>query len=215
MSGRRKRAPPVRVGEDAKKKLNWNMLDDRKNEDAQQDAQQDAQRDAERDAQTPSCSVPPSLSTTQDTSSSASQPPGTSSDGAPASASLALAVEPVVEPDHGWKALVGEFSVRPARVPSDYERRAFVLHRAGGRLCLTYGGRDESSGLRGPDGDACTAECGLRAIPLEDLDWMQKRRVVQLCHRATEDGSVKVRRYSREDGTRSYSAVFITRGTEG
>uniref|UniRef100_A0A8C3AMQ7 SNF2 histone linker PHD RING helicase n=1 Tax=Cyclopterus lumpus TaxID=8103 RepID=A0A8C3AMQ7_CYCLU len=193
MSGRRKRAPPVRVDEDAKKKLDWNMLDDRKSEENQTPT-----------GSTPPVGPPPFPSTTQDADEaacSASKVPGTSAPAsAPASASLALTVEPAAEPSHTWKALIGEFSVRPARVPSDCERRrAFVLRRTGDQLCLSYSSCDEVSGLRRPDGDTCTAECSLRVVPLEDLDWMQKRRVVQLCHQASE-GSVKVGIYLLETG---------------
>lgn len=196
MSSRRKRAPPVRVDEDAKKRLNWNMLDDRKNEEIQVDEQ------------TPTCSIlpvdpPPSnsfLSTAEDVpeaacSSSVCFPeelPGTSSDCSSASASLALSVVPALKLGHSWKALIGEFSVRPAWIPSDCELRALVLHRMGEQLCLSYSGCDESSGLQWrAEEDACTAECSLSGIPLEDLDWMQKRKVVQLCHQAKES-SVKV-----------------------
>ncbi len=196
MSSRRKRAPPVRVNEEDKKKLDWNMLEDRKNEENQEDDQ------------TPTCSMLPVdptpsisfLSTTEDITEAAcsssvrftEELPGTSSDGTSASASLALTVEPVLKQGHIWKALIGEFNLRPAWIPSDCEQRAFMLHRTGEQLCLSYSSCDESSGLQWrPDEDTCTAECSLSVIPLEDLDWMQKRRVVQLCHQTKEE-SLKV-----------------------
>ncbi|TKS86976.1 E3 ubiquitin-protein ligase SHPRH [Collichthys lucidus] len=204
MSSRRKKAPPVRVDEEDKKRLNWNMLDDRKNEEIPEDDQ------------IPTCSVLPAdpapsssfLSTIEDVADAActsslrvtEELPSTSSDSTSTSASLALAVEPVLKAGHIWKALIGEFSVRPSWIPSDCEQRAFVLHRMGEQLCLSYSSCDESSGLQWkPDGDTCTAECSLSAIPLEDLDWMQKRRVVQLCHQ-TKEGSVKVGIYVVETG---------------
>nr|XP_046268711.1 E3 ubiquitin-protein ligase SHPRH [Scatophagus argus]XP_046268712.1 E3 ubiquitin-protein ligase SHPRH [Scatophagus argus] len=204
MSSRRKRAPPVRVDEEDKKRLNWNMLEDRKNEEIQEDDQ------------IPTCSVlsvdptPSSsfLSSPEDVTEPAcvgsvrftEEIPGTSSDTAPASASLALTVQPALKLGHIWKALIGEFTVRPAWTPSDCEQRAFILHRMGDQLCLSYSSCDESSGLQWrPDGDTCTAECSLSVIPLEDLDWMQKRRVVQLCHQA-KDGAVKVGIYLLETG---------------
>lgn len=192
MSSRRKRAPPVRVDEDAKKKLNWNMLDDRKTELIQED-----------DDQTPTCSVLPIdpapsssfLSASEDVSEActrsvqfAEELPGTSSDCTSASASLALSVLPTSKLSHIWKALIGEFSVRPAWLPSDCEQRAFTLHRMGDQLCVSYSSCDESSGLQWkPDEDTCTVECSLTRIPLEDLDWLQKRRVVQLCHQEKEE----------------------------
>ncbi|XP_065822633.1 E3 ubiquitin-protein ligase SHPRH [Labrus bergylta] len=204
MSSRRKRAPPVRVDEEGKKRLNWNMLDDRKGEVIQENGE------------TPSCSAisaeptPGSsfFSTAEDVPEAAcsssvqhtEELPATSLDSTFTSTSLSLAVEPAVKLGHVWKALIGEFSICPAWIPADCEERAFVLHRMGDQLCLSYCSSDDSSGLQWtPDEDTCTAECGLNVIPLEDLDWMQKRRVVQLCHQEKED-SVKVGIYLLETG---------------
>lgn len=213
MSNRRKRAPPVRVDEEQKKKLNWNMLDDRKTEAIQDDDQ------------IPTCSIfsvspPPnssSLSATEaacDTSVQlAEELPCASLDGAPALASLDLTVTPALKLRHIWKALIGEFSIQPAWIPSDCEQSAFVLHRIGGQLRLNYCSCDEDAGLGGSsDEDSCTVECSFNIVPLEDLDWMQKRRVVQLCYQAKE-GAVKVGYYTgkhfeilkiREEITLSY-----------
>lgn len=190
MSNRRKRAPPVRVDEEQKKKLTWNMLDDRKDDD-----------------EIPTCSVfsvsplPHSsfLSAAEaacDTSVQfPEEPPCASSDGASASASLDLTVMPALKMSHIWKALIGEFSVQPAWIPSDCEQRAFVLHRIGAQLCLNYCSCEEEVVLEGKsDEDSCTVECNFNVVPLEDLDWMQKRRVVQLCYQAKE-GAVKVGYY--------------------
>ncbi|KAM7403469.1 hypothetical protein PAMA_004094 [Pampus argenteus] len=205
MSSRRKRAPPVRVDEEAKKRLNWNMLEDRRPEVIQED-----------DDQTPTCSVLPVdpipsssfLSTSREISEAActhpvqfaEELPGTSSDCISASASLALTVLPASKLSHIWKALIGEFSVRPAWLPSDCEQRLFTLHRMGDQLCLSYNSCDDSSGLQWrPDEDTCTAECSLTRIPLEELDWLQKRRVVQLCHQE-KDESVRVGIYLVETG---------------
>ncbi|KAM9707340.1 E3 ubiquitin-protein ligase SHPRH [Menidia menidia] len=204
MSSRRKRAPPVRVDEEAKRKLEWNMLDDRKNEVIQEDDQ------------TPSCSIlsadplPSStfLSTTEDITESAhsrsvqfsEELPGTSLDVSSASASLTLTVLPSLKQGHLWKALIGEFSLRPSWFSADYEQRVFTLHRMGEQLCVSYSSCDESSGLQWrPDEDSCTAECSLSRIPLEDLDWLQKRRVVQLFHQSKEN-TVKVGIYLLETG---------------
>uniref|UniRef100_A0A3Q3WIF0 Uncharacterized protein n=1 Tax=Mola mola TaxID=94237 RepID=A0A3Q3WIF0_MOLML len=200
MSSRRKRAPPARVNEEEKKRLSWNMLEDRKNEVIQEDDQM------------PTCSVLPDSPAPSSSFLSPTQParatsvqfteelPGTSSDGISASASLALSVEPVLKLGHVWKALIGEFSVWPAWIPSDCEQRAFILHRMGEQLCLSYSSCDDSVELQWrPDKDTCMVECSLSVIPLEDLDWMQKRRVVQLCHQ-TKEGSVKVGIYVLETG---------------
>ncbi|XP_072221237.1 E3 ubiquitin-protein ligase SHPRH [Leuresthes tenuis] len=204
MSSRRKRAPPARVDDEAKRRLEWNMLEDRKKEVIQEDDQ------------TPSCSilsVDPSpsstfLSAAEDATEapythsvqSSEELPGTSSDVTFASASLTLTVLPSFKLGHIWKALVGEFSLRPSWLPSDSEQRVFTLHRMGEQLCLSYSSCDDSSGLQWrPDEDSCTTECSLRRIPLEDLDWLQKRRVVQLLHQ-TQEQTVKVGIYLLETG---------------
>lgn len=190
----------MRVDEEAKKRLNWNMLDDRKNEVIQED-----------DDQMPTCSLlpvdpTPSSSFLIETACPRSvqfteEQPSTSSEGTTASASLALTVVPVLKLCHIWKALIGEFSVHPAWLPSDFEQKAFTLHHINDQLCLSWcASCSESSGLqRRSDEDTCTAECSLSRIPLEDLDWLQKRRVVQLCHQEKEE-SIKVGIYLLETG---------------
>ncbi|CAB1415525.1 unnamed protein product [Pleuronectes platessa] len=203
MSSRRKRAPPVKVDEDSKKKLNWNMLDDRKDEITH-----------EEEDQTPTCSIPPGdstpssflISSTEDPAACpgsvrfSEELPCTSSEAAVASTSLSLTVVPPSKLVNVWKALIGEFRVCPAWLPSDCEQKAFTLHRRGDQLCLSYSSCDESSELQlTPDEETCTVECSLSQIPLEDLDWLQKRQVTQLCHQ-TKDETIKVGIYLLETG---------------
>ena len=171
------------------------MVDDRKNETTH-----------EEEDQTPTCSILPgdstpsnfSISTTEDPAASpgsvrfTEELPCTSSDAPVASTSLSLTVVPPSKLVNIWKALIGEFRVCPAWLPSDWEQKAFTLHRTGDQLCLSYSSCDESSELQWTPGEeTCTAECSLSRIPLEDLDWLQKRRVMQLCHQ-TKDDSIKV-----------------------
>ncbi|XP_069567655.1 E3 ubiquitin-protein ligase SHPRH [Brachyistius frenatus] len=191
MSGRRKRAPPVRVDEEAKRKLEWNMLEDRRNEAIPEEDQ------------TPTCSalsVDPTPSSSACTRSGrlAEETPGTSSESA--SASLTLTVLPASQLAHIWKALIGEFSLRPARLPPDCEQSTFTLHRVFDQLCFSPSSCEENSGLQWrSEEDPCPTECSLSRIPLEDLDWLQKRKVVQLCHQA-QDESIKVGIYLLETG---------------
>lgn len=124
--------------------------------------------------------------------------PSTSSESASAPTSLALSVVPVLKLGHIWKALIGEFSVRPAWLPSGYEQRSFMVYRMGEQLYLRYSSCDESSELQwSPEEDSCAVECSLSRIPFEDLDWLQKRRVVQLCHQ-TKEQDVKVQLFAKE-----------------
>lgn len=181
----------MRVDEEQKKKLNWNMLDDRKEDD-----------------EIPTCSIfsvsplpHSSFLSANETACDTSvqlpeEHPCASSDGTSASVSLDLSVTPALKMSRIWKALIGEFSIQPAWIPSDCEQRAFVLHRIGAQLCLNYYSCVEEVGLEGKsDVDSCTVECNFSVVPLEDLDWMQKRRVVQLCHQAKE-GTVRVGYYT-------------------
>lgn len=191
----------MRVDEAAKRGLDWDMLEDRRKEVEEE--------------QTPSCSRPfgdPRASSSFPSGVEAfcapplrvsDQRPGPSADSGPCSASLALSVLPAPRLAHVWKALLGEFRVRPARPPPDWEQTAFTLRRTGGQLCLSYSTEEQpwSSG-----GDSCPSEAGLSGISLEELDWLQRRRAVQLLHQADAPafkvdpslpGSVMTQRFSR------------------
>lgn len=192
----------MRVDEEDKKRLNWNMLEDRKAEAVQDEDPVPTRSVLPND---PCAGSSFSATTSVDAPCSsvhlAEELPGTSSDSAAASATLALTVEPASKLANLWKALIGEFSVRLAWTPTDCQHRAFVLHRVGSQLRASYSSCDDGSASEwrpGEDG-TCTAVCSLTAVPLEDLDWMQKRRVVQLCHQEKE-GSVKVGIYVLEAG---------------
>uniref|UniRef100_A0A8C7S746 SNF2 histone linker PHD RING helicase n=1 Tax=Oncorhynchus mykiss TaxID=8022 RepID=A0A8C7S746_ONCMY len=165
MSNRRKRAPPVRVDEEAKKKLNWNMHEDRRIETLLQ----------EEEDQIPTSSF---LSTR-------------------------LGEDPQLP------SLIGEFSLRPpplwVNLPG-CDQRAFTLRRTGDQLCLSLtSSSEESSTSTGglemrPLDRTCPVECFLTGgIVLEELDWLQKRRAVQLCHQPGED-EIKVGIYVLESG---------------
>ncbi|XP_013876759.1 E3 ubiquitin-protein ligase SHPRH [Austrofundulus limnaeus] len=203
MSSKRKRVPPVRVDEEAKRRLEWNMMENRKNEVIQEDELTPDARSVPPTDTTPSSSF---FSITEDVNEAAcsrsvqfsDELPSTSS--ACASASLSLSVLPASNLAHIWKALIGEFNLWAAWLPSDYEQRVFVLYRKGEQLHISYSSCDESSEHEWrPDISGSAAECSLCRIPLEDLDWLQKRMVVQLCHQ-TKEHEVKVGVYLLESG---------------
>lgn len=198
MSSKRKRIPPVRVDEESKRRLEWNMMENRKNEAIQEDELTPDACSVPPDDTTPSSSF---FSITEDVNEAAcsrsvqflEELPSTSSDSG--SASLELSVLPASKLAHIWKALIGDFNIWAAWVPSDYEQRVFVLYRKGELLHISYSSCDESSEHEWePDVGGSAAECSLFRISLEDLDWLQKRRVVQLCHQ-TKDQEVKVGAY--------------------
>uniref|UniRef100_A0A4W5PI40 SNF2 histone linker PHD RING helicase n=1 Tax=Hucho hucho TaxID=62062 RepID=A0A4W5PI40_9TELE len=191
MSNRRKRAPPVRVDEEAKKKLNWNMHEDRRIETLLQ----------EEEDQIPTSSF---LSTGHHIPTASLLFTDTSS-----STFLSLTVLPLSDLAHVWKSLIGEFSLRPPPLwvnPLGCDQRAFTLRRTGDQLCLSLTSSSEESttstgGLETrPLDRTCPVECFLAGgIVLEELDWLQKRRAVQLCHQPGED-EIKVGIYVLESG---------------
>ncbi|KAG7253475.1 hypothetical protein CRUP_014605, partial [Coryphaenoides rupestris] len=230
-----KRAPPVRVDDEAKKKLNWNMFEDRQRECGADTDQPDL----------PSCSTTPfstitSTSTISTTSPSLFTPGGGGSSGrttqrgeevaasssssssalssssSPPSLSLSVVPAETSALARVWKALVGEFSLQLARVPAsscdpDRERRrAFTLRRVGAQVSLRYSAhQEEEESSVGPvrvkeeeeeeeEETLCTIKCS--NIQLEELDWLQKRGVMQLCHHPAKGGAIKVGIYLLEAG---------------
>ncbi|XP_019909524.2 E3 ubiquitin-protein ligase SHPRH isoform X2 [Esox lucius] len=221
MSNRRKRAAPVRVGEEAKKKLDWNMHEDRRNETLlqEEDHQIPTSSLLSTGLQIPTGALISTLQGTCEAGSSSSDAllsdlglgdepphPGSSSTDASISASLALTVLPLCDLGDAWKSLIGEFSLRVLPVwvkPSGFYQRAFTLRRTEDQLCLSVS--DESSDATGGLesrllDSSCLVECSLGGwILLEELDWLQKRRVVQLCHHSGEE-KIKVGIYVLESG---------------
>uniref|UniRef100_A0A8C7CHX0 SNF2 histone linker PHD RING helicase n=1 Tax=Oncorhynchus kisutch TaxID=8019 RepID=A0A8C7CHX0_ONCKI len=197
MSNRRKRAPPVRVDEEAKKKLNWNMHEDRRIETLLQ----------EEEDQIPTSSF---LSTSHHIPTASLLFTGDKiSTNTSSSTFLSLTVLPLSDLAHIWKSLIGEFSLRPPPLwvnPPGCDQRAFTLRRTGDQLCLSLtSSSEESSTSTGglemrPLDRTCPVECFLAGgIVLEELDWLQKRRAVQLCHQPGED-EIKVGIYVLESG---------------
>ncbi|XP_072545423.1 E3 ubiquitin-protein ligase SHPRH [Salminus brasiliensis] len=192
MSSRRKRAPPVRVDEEAKKKLNWNMHQDRRNED---------ELEVEEIFSQPSVSFQPTLvleKPSRDVDGDFLSLPAEKHEIPECSFqdssadTTELNVVPVSALDLVWKALIGEFSLYP-KVPIELADAAFYLQQASDRLSLHLPrtAQEESS--------TCPAECSFGGLSLEDLDWLQKRKVIQLCH-FSGDRAVKLKIFLLESG---------------
>uniref|UniRef100_A0A8C8GF79 SNF2 histone linker PHD RING helicase n=1 Tax=Oncorhynchus tshawytscha TaxID=74940 RepID=A0A8C8GF79_ONCTS len=209
MSNRRKRAPPVRVDEEAKKKLNWNMHEDRRIETLLQEEEDQIPTSSflSTSHHIPTASLlftGDKISTSSLLSTTHQIPTDTSS-----STFLSLTVLPLSDLAHIWKSLIGEFSLRPPPLwvnPPGCDQRAFTLRRTGDQLCLSLtSSSEESSTSTGglemrPLDRTCPVECFLAGgIVLEELDWLQKRRAVQLCHQPGED-EIKVGIYVLESG---------------
>ncbi|KAL7873133.1 hypothetical protein AOLI_G00122040 [Acnodon oligacanthus] len=192
MSSRRKRAPPVRMDEEAKKKLNWNMHQDRRNEG-----------DIEGDEifSEPSVSFQPNLVLEQPSRDVAGKfyplpvekeevPECSFQDSSPDTTELN--VVPLSTMDLGWKALIGEFNLYQ-KVPIELGDFTFCLQQSGNVLLLKI----PSTTLDEPRN--CPVECSFGGLSLEDLDWLQKRKVIQLCY-LSGDGAVKLKIFLLESG---------------
>ncbi len=197
MSSRRKRAPPVRMNEEAKRRVDWNMLEDRRNEGDCEDILESIP------APSDSCHLGPVLESNQEESkqgftSSAGTEEGPSEERPSCSTqdslpdTIELNVMPISALEQGWNVLIGEFNLCP-KIPSMLGDNSFCLQQTGDTLSMSLK-NEELEVETGRSGPVCPVpvECSFGGILLEDLDWLQKRKVIKLCH-ASGDESVKVR----------------------
>ncbi|XP_050989525.1 E3 ubiquitin-protein ligase SHPRH [Labeo rohita] len=204
MSSRRKRAPPVRMDEEAKRRLEWNMHEDRKNEGNCEDILESIP------ALSDSCHPGLVLESNQEEAnlcfmSSAGPEEGPSEERPSCSTqdsvpdTLELNVMPISALDQGWNALIGEFNLC-LKIPVMLGDNSFCLQQTGDTLSMSLNSHEIEvetckSDFIGP----VPIECSFGGILLEDLDWLQKRKVIKLCH-ASGDESVKLKIFLIESG---------------
>lgn len=136
--------------------------------------------------QTPSSSeslVPISETATSRDAKVTEELPGTSSETVPSPAS-SVTVVPLTQAGPAWKALIGEFTVQPAWLPSDFAHRTFSLQRIDQLFSISYCRNDEKCAF---EEESHRADCSLSRISLGSLDWLLQRKVVQLCHQVKEN----------------------------
>lgn len=180
MSSRRKRAAPVRMDEEAKNKLTWNMHEHRKSEGDFEDLEAFSK---------PSVSYQPdpvpdvsNVEVSHSSPISAEKEAGSSmQDSSPDTTELNVLPLSALGPV--WKALIGEFELNP-KAPIELANVTFCLQQTAGVLSLTLTNRNSEI-------TSCPVECSFGGLSLEELDWLQKRKVIQLCQLSGE-GSVKV-----------------------
>ncbi|XP_043924742.1 E3 ubiquitin-protein ligase SHPRH [Protopterus annectens] len=222
MSSRRKSAAPVKVDEEAKKKLCWSMHDGIKDDCFTLDSLQDD-----------SLPGPSSLSSsflivqddTVDEELNCSREQSSSSflqfveDGEesysslpPVSILLNLTVSSM--PSDCWMELLGEFSLElvSGQLPiENINKCTFSLKKAsmGGKLLNLALSKEEDTGVEDNElyetlnshGELYSVECSLRISILEDFMWLQKKRVLGLYHRHSERcDALKVGIYLLESG---------------
>lgn len=201
MSSRRKRAAPVRMDEEAKNKLNWNMHEHRRTEGDFEDleafpqASVSYQPDPVPDVSNAEVLSLSSLIPVEKEEEAGGSMQDSSSD------TTELNVLPVSALGPGWKALIGEFELHP-KVPVELANVTFCLHQTGDVRSLNLASTSSEALTR------CPVECFFGGLSLEELDWLQKRKVVQLCHLSGE-GSVKVFVCVRSDSCSKYVIICI------
>ncbi|EMP39096.1 E3 ubiquitin-protein ligase SHPRH [Chelonia mydas] len=221
MSSRRKCAPPLRMDEEKKKQLCWNMHEDRRNEVIILDDN----IDEDNPVPGPSTS---SVSFVIDDDSideglsykenGGSKSVGFSTDEGEDSCSILTSISVqlniVVSPyhsDNSWKALLGEFVLQlllEKILIEKIHKRSFTLMRADSgdqlQICVharngEEGGDEEEESL-GDYEEGILVESSLSSETLEDLRWLQKKKVIGLYQRPREDQALKVGIYLLEAG---------------
>ncbi|XP_062346111.1 E3 ubiquitin-protein ligase SHPRH [Cinclus cinclus] len=221
MSSRRKRAPPSKVDEEKKKKLCWNMHEDRKNEMVTLD---DEVTNEVTPVPVPSTSASFIVINYDSTDEDLVQKEGGGSKSvltvndeedsysilAPVSVQLNIIVLPY-RADRSWKALLGEFALH---LPSgqiltdEFHDRSFTLMRGDcdGELQVCVHERSEeeySNGTKeymGTYEQRILVEATLSGEILEGLRWLQKKKIIGLYQRPREAQDLKVGIYLLEAG---------------
>ncbi|XP_072712275.1 E3 ubiquitin-protein ligase SHPRH isoform X3 [Ciconia boyciana] len=223
MSGRRKRAPPSKIDEEKKKKLCWNMHEDRRNEMITLD-----------DEITNEDHVPgPSTSSTSfivinddSTDEDLIQKEGSGSKSVkfltvndeddsytiltPVAVQLNIMVLPY-RADGSWKALLGEFALHlPSEqiLTDEFHERSFTLMRGDSddqlQVCVHERSEDEYSNetkeYLGAYEQRILVEPTLGGEILEGLRWLQKKKIIGLYQRPGEAQTLKVGIYLLEAG---------------
>ncbi|XP_062862969.1 E3 ubiquitin-protein ligase SHPRH [Trichomycterus rosablanca] len=186
MSSRRKRVAPVRMDDEDKKKLDWNMHDHRRTE-----GEFEADESFLETSLSISCQPDPVLDVTSGTVAGHSfEEPGSSMLDSPEI--IELTVMPVCALVLSWKALIGEFNLHP-KVPMELTDVNFCLQQTQNALLIIPATTTSDQPTKYP------TECSLGGLSLEDLDWLQKRKIIQLCH-LSGDGAVKLKFFLLESG---------------
>ncbi|XP_042300764.1 E3 ubiquitin-protein ligase SHPRH isoform X2 [Sceloporus undulatus] len=222
MSSRRKRAPPLRVSDEKKKQLCWNMHDDRKNEMIDLDAVDEDQPVAGTSTSSAALIVINDDSVDEDLihkgsrhrSLSFSTVTDDAEDSCHVLTSAVIQLNIVILPycpDPSWKTLFGEFILQllPGHfLMENIHKRAFTLMRteSSDQLHICFHTKDteklderKESVLSSYEEDILV-ESSLSSEILEDLMWLQKKRVVLLYQRPGDAKCLKVGIYLLETG---------------
>ncbi|NXV77033.1 SHPRH ligase, partial [Atlantisia rogersi] len=233
MSGRRKRAPPSKIDEEKKKKLCWNMHEDRRNEVITLD-DEITQEDHVPGPSTSSASfivinddsTDEDLVPKQGTGSKSvkfltvSEEDDSYSILTPVSVQLNIIVLPY-RVDGSWKALLGEFALRlpsEQNLADELHERSFTLMSGDSdnqlQVCVHERSDEEYSNetkeYLGAYEQRILVEPTLGGEILEGLRWLQKKKIIGLYQRPGEAQALKVGIYLLEAGLSK--AEFLSDG---
>ncbi|NXK22697.1 SHPRH ligase, partial [Arenaria interpres] len=222
MSSRRKRAPPSKIDEEKKKKLCWNMHEDRKNEMITSD---DEVTNEDRGPGPSTSSASFIVINDDSTDEDLIQKAGRGSKSVkfltvndeddsysiltPVSVQLNIIVSPY-RADGSWKALLGEFALH---LPSEqilndkFHERSFTLRGDPDdqlQVCVHERSEEEYSNeakeYQGAYEQCILVEPTLGGEILEGLRWLQKKKIIGLYQRPGEAQALKVGIYLLEAG---------------
>ncbi|KAM9382695.1 E3 ubiquitin-protein ligase SHPRH isoform 2-T2 [Phaethornis superciliosus] len=221
MSSRRKRAPPSKIDEEEKKKLCWNMHEDRRNEVITLDDEISNEDHVPGPSSSASLIVINDESTDEDLihkegsdSKSVKFFPVNDEDDVysiltPVSVQLNIIVLPY-RADGPWKALLGEFALH---LPSEqiltdgFNERSFTLRGDPDdqlQVCVHERSEEEYSNetkeYLGAYEECISVQPTLGGEILEGLRWLQKKRIIGLYQRPREAQALKVGIYLLEAG---------------
>ncbi|NXM81877.1 SHPRH ligase, partial [Oenanthe oenanthe] len=222
MSSRRKRLPPSKVYEEKKKKLCWNMHEDRRNEMVVLDDEVTN----EDHIPVPSTSSSFIVINDDSTDEDLVQKEGSGSKSVkfltvndeedsysiltPVSVQLNIIVLPY-RADRSWKALLGEFALHlPSEeiLTDEFHDRSFTLMRGDSdgelQVCVHERSEEEYSNetkeYLGAYEQRILVEATLSSEILEGLRWLQKKKIIGLYQRPREAQDLKVGIYLLEAG---------------
>ncbi|NXE94782.1 SHPRH ligase, partial [Menura novaehollandiae] len=222
MSSRRKRAPPSKVDEEKKKKLCWNMHEDRRNEMVTLDDEVTN----EDHVPVPSTSASFIVINDDSTDEDLIQKEGSGSKSVkfltvndeedscsiltPVFVQLNIIVLPY-RADRSWKALLGEFALRlPSEqiLSDEFHERSFTLMRGDSddelQVCVHERSEEEYSNetkeYLGTYEQRILVKSTLSGEILEGLRWLQKKKIIGLYQRPGGAQALKVGIYLLEAG---------------
>eukprot|EP00079_Xenopus_tropicalis_P035704 XP_017949475.1 PREDICTED: E3 ubiquitin-protein ligase SHPRH [Xenopus tropicalis] len=211
MSSRRKRAPPIRLSDEEKKLHCWNMHEDRRLEDFTLEEENPGTSTSfsfhdvkhaklEQKQITESLSEPLNLPLQNDTDITPTL--------VPLSVHLSMLISPVPT-EENWKALLGVFSLHLSSGQSAHsilQRQSFTLTKDkpwSSQLLMRIHDREEeidegTSTSFSSSEELLQVETWLCEDLLEDLRWLQKKKLIALYYRSAKSSDIEVGIYLLE-----------------